>query len=117
MLAPHKHEFSDPDYEQHCSTIADNINDALRQGMQSASGSGEATKRKSRETATDTQVKKPRLWLGDDLDGLDTSDSDDADEPCGSQSENDEADNACGSQSKTNTALEAHVSQSENLTG
>ncbi|XP_014673553.1 PREDICTED: protein SDE2 homolog [Priapulus caudatus] len=72
LMQPPKHNFSDPDYEKNRSAISGDVDEALQQGMQSASTSGGAGAHKRGAEAVPTQRKKPKMWLGEDLE-LDSS--------------------------------------------
>ncbi|NXI67860.1 SDE2 regulator, partial [Anseranas semipalmata] len=89
-LAEPKHFFTNPDYQQQCHEMAEQLEDSVLKGLQATSskvvspGSGDNRKRPGESGKNGTKYGKRKcFWLG--LEGLDDTDSSDSD----NDSEND----------------------------
>eukprot|EP00731_Ephydatia_muelleri_P027790 Em0019g663a len=72
-----KHYFSDPKYMQQMQSTSEEIQDALKQGMEAATSS-KAGKRKNPEIEPDGSSKKAKLWLG--IEGLSSGSDEDSED-------------------------------------
>ncbi|XP_017113507.1 replication stress response regulator SDE2 [Drosophila elegans] len=88
LLAVPKHDFKDEKYEEARANLTEKVNDAFEEGLKQAEGikeketqaqeaSTSGTKRKSpvEDKTKAKKKKKGTLWIGDDISGSDSEDS------------------------------------------